>query len=363
MIRFKKSTRVVVAMSGGVDSSVAAALLKRKGYDVIGISMKLWPKEDCGFHRLTSCCSLESISDARLVSEKLRIPFYVLDLHEDFKREVIDYFTKEYLDGRTPNPCILCNEKIKFGILLKKAKELGAEFIATGHYAKVGFDRRAKRYILEEGKDKRKDQSYALFSLTQDQLSKTLLPLGALTKDSVRKFAKRNGLPVHSKIDSQEICFVQSDYAEYLKKEFKDKIKPGPIVDQKGDLLGMHKGTPFYTIGQRGGLGIAHSHALYVTHIDKEKNTLIVGPKEARYRKRILVSGLNWMIIPEAKRFNADVKIRSQHKKASGELRVLNGSLEILFEKAQESPAPGQAAVFYKRGKLLGGGWISNTVE
>jgi len=353
-----KKKRVVVAMSGGVDSSVAAGILKKKGYDVIGISMKLWPKEECGFHRTTSCCSLESISDARLVSERLDIPFYVLDFNEEFKKGVIDYFTNEYLRARTPNPCILCNEKIKFGILLKRARELNADYIATGHYAKVIFSKRINRYILKEGRDKNKDQSYALFSLTQDQLSRTIFPLSDLRKSNVRKLAKRYKLPVHSKPDSQEICFVQDDYANYLKKMFKDKIQPGPILDKDGKTLGTHKGIPFYTIGQREGLGIAYKHALYVIKIDREKNAVIVGPKESRFFKSILIENINWIIEPDQKTLKGKVKIRSQHKKAEAKFFFKDGRVRAEFDRPQESPTPGQAAVFYDKDIVLGGGWI-----
>jgi tRNA-specific 2-thiouridylase len=357
MISLKKK-RVLVAMSGGVDSSVACALLKKKGYDVIGISMKLWPKEECGYHQETSCCSLEAIRDARFVSERLSIPFYVLDFHKEFKKEVIDYFSSEYLKGRTPNPCILCNEKIKFGILIKKAQELNARYVATGHYAAIEYNKARGRYILKEGVDKRKDQSYVLFSLTQDQLSKIIFPLSNLTKDKVRMRARRMGFLIHNKHESQEICFVQDDYVNYLKKHFKNKIKPGPILDEKGDILGTHKGVPFYTIGQREGLGIAYKHALYVIRIDKEKNAIIVGPKESRYFKRVMVGNLNWINKPDKDLLRAKVKIRSQHKKADARLQLLNGAVQITFDKPQESPTPGQAAVFYSRKMVIGGGWI-----
>ncbi len=356
----RKKRRVVVAMSGGVDSSVTAALLKKGGYDVVGISMKLWPKEECGFHQPRSCCSLEAIADARLVSERLGIPFYVLDFNKEFKREVIDYFTSEYLNGRTPNPCILCNEKIKFGMLLKKAKELNADYVATGHYANIIYGASKKRYVLKEGCDKEKDQSYVLFSLTQDQLSKILLPLGNLKKDGVRRLAKKMKLPVYAKADSQQICFIHDDYAEYLAKKFKNKIKPGPILDEYGNKLGMHKGISFYTIGQREGLGIAYKHALYVIKIDKKTNTIIVGPKEKRYFKDVIVGALNWIEEVSGKRLRAKVRIRSQHKKSEASLNLVDGKVRVEFDRPQESPTPGQAAVFYAKDVVLGGGWIES---
>ncbi|MEE8359827.1 MAG: tRNA 2-thiouridine(34) synthase MnmA [Candidatus Omnitrophota bacterium] len=352
--------RVVVAMSGGVDSSVAAFILNKKGYECIGISMKLWPKEECGFHNPTSCCSLEAISDARFVTERLGIPFYVLDLHKEFKREVIDNFTREYLSGRTPNPCIHCNEKIKFGALLRKASELNAKYVATGHYACVKLDKKNRGYGLSEGSDKRKDQSYALFSLSQNQLSRTLFPLCGLKKDRVRKMAKKNGLMVHNKSESQDICFIRDGYEKFLKEKFKDRIKEGPIVDSDGNRLGEHRGIPFYTVGQREGLGISYKHALYVIKIDTKKNTIVVGPKESRYFKSMVVNGVNWIAMPKTKSFRAQVKIRSQHKKAGARFTVLKKSVEVTFDKPQESPTPGQAAVFYKRNRVLGGGWISS---
>ncbi len=354
----RKKGRVVVAMSGGVDSSAAAALLVRRGYEVIGITIKLWPKEECGFQRETSCCSLEAIRDARFVADRLKIPFYVLDLHNEFKKNVIDYFSSEYLNGRTPNPCIACNQKIKFGALLSKARELNAGHVATGHYANVSFDKRSHSFILSEGKDKEKDQSYVLFSLSQEQLSKALFPLGSLTKEKVRRYAARLRLPTHNKKESQEICFVYDSYATYLKERFKEDIKPGPIVDKEGKVLGAHKGIPFYTVGQREGLGIAHKHALYVIKIDKDKNTITVGPAQSRFFTKIIVEDLNWISSLHADTNRAEVKIRSQHKKANATLNIIGDKVEIVFDHAQESPTPGQAAVFYNKDKVLGGGWI-----
>ncbi len=354
-----RGERVVVAMSGGVDSSCAAYLIKKQGYDAVGISIRLWPKEECGFYRPKSCCSLESIADARMVCEKLKIPFYVLDFHDEFREEVIDYFSKEYLKGRTPNPCILCNEKIKFGTLLKKAKELGAGTVATGHYARVDFNKRMNAYVLREAKDKTKDQSYALFSLTQEQLRAARFPLGKYPKVWTRKLAKKLGFSVYDKKDSQEICFVQDDYRKFLKKKYPGEITPGPVLDESGKKIGTHEGIAFYTIGQREGLKIPYKYPLYVIKIDKEKNEIIVGPRESKFEKIIQVNNVSWILKPEKDTIRAKTKIRYQHDKAAATLISLDeGRIRVEFDQAQESPTPGQAAVFYDRDIILGGGWI-----
>jgi len=352
--------KIVVAMSGGVDSSCAAYLLKKQGYDVIGISMRLWPKEECGFYRPTSCCSLEGIADARLVAEKLKIPFYVLNFHKEFKKDVIDYFSKEYLNAHTPNPCILCNEKIKFGCLMRKAKELGAGFVATGHYARLTYESKRRRFILRQGLDSKKDQSYVLFSLTQKQLAHIKFPLGAYRKKWVRDTVRKLGIPSYGKKDSQEICFVQDDYRDFFKKRYPSAVKPGSIVNIEGKKLGVHKGIAFYTIGQREGLGIPYKYPLYVLKLDKEKNIVIVGPNQYRFKKDFEVNHVNWILKPEKKTIRAKVKIRSQHEKASATLNCINkDKVRVLCDKPQESPTPGQAAVFYKRDIVLGGGWIT----
>lgn len=356
--------RIVVAMSGGVDSSVAAALLKDEGYEVIGITMQLWPKEDCGPGRDRMCCSLEGIRDARYVAQKLGIPFYVTDFHKEFKKFVIDYFIRQYLEGFTPNPCIVCNEKIKFGALMEKAKELGADLVATGHYAAVYFDDKSKRFVLREGLDKSKDQSYVLFGLSQEQLGSTRFPLGGITKDNVRKIAKGLGLElVHAKKDSQEICFVEDDYAKYLTKKAKVKIAPGPILNKDGEILGQHKGAPFYTIGQRHGLGITHKEPLYVIKTDVSKNQIVVGSKNDVLKKEFIAGNLNWILFAEPKKeFRASVKIRYKHPKAPASISVLDqNEVRVIFDEPQEAPTPGQAAVFYDDELVIGGGWIKKS--
>ncbi len=355
--------RVVVAMSGGVDSSVAAVLLKEEGYEVIGITMQLWPKEECGQSRDKSCCSLEGIRDARYVAQKIGAPFYVVDFHKEFKKFVIDYFIEQYLKGVTPNPCIVCNEQIKFDCLMKKAKDLGAAFIATGHYAISYYDEEVSRFILKESADKSKDQSYVLFSLSQEQLKSSLFPIGGYTKDKIRKFAKDFGLEfVHDKKDSQEICFVEDDYAKYLIKKAKVSVEPGDIVNKEGKVVGQHKGFPFYTIGQRHGLGIAHKEPLYVIEIDVAKNTITVGAKKDVYKKSLVVERLNWVLFEAPpKHFRAKAKIRYRHKKADAAISVLNeNEVSVVFDEPQEAPTPGQAVVFYDGGLVIGGGWIKS---
>jgi len=353
--------KVVVAMSGGVDSTVAAALLKKKGFDIIGVTFKMWPKEDCGTSVERACSSLDAIVRARHAAEALGIPYYVVDFSSEFRREVIDYFCAEYLAGRTPNPCIICNKRIKFGLLLKKAKELGASRVATGHYAAVSFDKRRGRFILKEGADKVKDQSYFLFSLSQEQLGSALFPLADLTKEKVRIMARRLKLKAYGAAESQDICFVgRGDYAEYIRKKTGVGIKSGDIVDSSCRVLGRHKGIPYYTIGQRRGLGIAHKEPLYVTGIDIGMNRVIVGEKKDVLKKGLIAHRLNWIAVDGIKRpMRVTAKIRYNHPKAKALVtRTGEDSVRVDFDEPQGSPTPGQAVVFYERNVVIGGGWI-----
>ncbi len=354
--------KVIVAMSGGVDSSVAAALL-RKDYQVIGVTMQIWqsssssdsPEPD------KACCGIDAIEDARQVAYKLGIPHYVVDLREAFNRQVIDNFCHEYSQGRTPNPCIRCNQFIKFGALLEKATELGADYLATGHYARIEPDATSGRYILKKGTDGSKDQSYVLYALTQEQLRRTLFPLGNLTKKRVREIARELGLPVADKRESQEICFVpDNDYSGFLRGYLPDSIKPGPILDKEGNILGEHHGIISFTIGQRHGMGLAAREPLYITGIDSLKNAIIVGAKAETYGKGLIATDLNWISIEKLDMpVTLMAKIRYHHNEATAEVKPMDdGRVHIRFEEPQMAITPGQAVVFYLGDRVVGGGTI-----
>lgn len=356
--------RIIVAMSGGVDSSTAAALLKQQGYEVIGITMQLWDYAQMQTDKFGTCCSLEDVADARRVANIIGIPFYVANFQEEFDREVVEYFLNEYINARTPNPCIMCNAKLKFHYLLHMARQLGASKVATGHYARVCYDHSAQRYSLKRGVFRNKDQSYFLFSLNQKQLASALFPVGGYTKEEVRNLALSLGLRVESKRESQEICFIPDrDYTRFIKtKKSGQSFAPGRIVNLKGDLLGYHQGLPFYTIGQRKGLGVATGKPFYVTGMDLANNLLIVGDESEAKGRRLLVEDVNWIVEPPeiGKKMEADVKIRYRHPGNRAEISILDHqAAEVEFLQPQWAITPGQAAVFYKDDFVLGGGWIA----
>ena len=356
--------RVVVAMSGGVDSSVAVALLKDKGYDAIGATMQIWPSnhEAEGLDRVGGCCGFDAVADAKKVAYELDIPHYVMNFRDIFGEKVISNFCDEYNRGRTPNPCIRCNEHIKFDALLKRAKELDADFVATGHYARIEYDEISGRYILKKGVDHSKDQSYVLYVMTQDQMKHVLMPLGNFTKQNVRKLARERGLPVAEKAESQEICFIpDDDYRSFLKEHLPQAAKPGPILDKQGKVLGQHRGVLFYTVGQRKGLGISAREPLYVTAIDPQRNAIIVGTKEEVYSDELIAADLNWIAIESLEQpIEVKAKIRYRCQEADAAITPIVGEngVHVKFKEPQMAITPGQAIVFYHGEIVVGGGTI-----
>lgn len=352
--------RVLVAMSGGVDSSVAAALLVDQGYEVIGATMNVWPP-DGRPEGLRSCCSLASVEDARRVAAALSIPYYVLNYREIFERHVIRDFLSEYAGGRTPNPCIRCNQHLKFNAFLTRARQLSADFIATGHYARVQHDASSGRYVLGRGRDPGKDQSYSLYVMTQDQLAHTLLPLGQMTKDATRALAAELGLRVADKPDSQEICFVSDDdYAGFVERNLEHLPEPGPIRRRTGEVIGRHPGIHRYTVGQRKGLGLSQSTPLYVLEVDPEENALIVGEQSELWQNEAVVEAVNWIAFDDPPRELAvRAKIRYRSPEEPALVRPLSGGrAEVTFESPVRAISPGQAVVFYRGDTVVGGGVI-----
>jgi len=357
------SQKVLVGMSGGVDSSVAASKLIDQGYEVIGATLMLWQggKEDIGESGKT-CCSSDDVEDARSVASKLGIPFYVLDMKDRFADKVISYFIDAYFQGATPNPCIACNRNLKFGAMLDKALALGADFIATGHYARVDFDAGRGRYLLKKALDPSKDQSYVLYMLTQYQLARLLLPLGDMAKSTTRKTAQDKDLRVSDKPDSQDICFVEGGYyGDFIKKHSGREILPGWFVDRQGKRLGKHKGIVNYTIGQRRGLGIAASAPLYVIGKNVEENTIILGFKEESYVSSLIAEDMNYIAFDEpTSAFKASAKVRYTAREAEALVTPLkDGKASIEFLEPQPFVAAGQAVVLYEGDLVLGGGIIS----
>jgi len=355
-----KKKRVVIAMSGGIDSSVSALILKDAGYDVIGISMQVWDQADFKRSSFGGCCSIDDLYDARSVAYQLGIPYYVINFEDVFKYRVVDYFINEYLEGKTPNPCIKCNSEIKFKALLKKAEELDAQFIATGHYARKEYDSHFKRYKLLKGVDRNKDQSYFLFSIKEEVLEKIIFPVGNLTKSKVREIARKNKLKVADKQESQEICFIpDNNYRNFINK-YAANQKIGDIIDFNGKVLGKHNGYFNYTIGQRKGLGISSKEPLYVISIIPAENKVVAGSKKNLESSGLTAEDCNFFGLDNLKfPLQASMKCRYKMSEFKGEIFNSNsGEIKIKFEKAQYAVAPGQAVVFYNGDEVTGGGWI-----
>lgn len=356
--------KVVVGMSGGVDSSVAAYLLKEQGYDVIGVTMQIWQDEDiiCQAEN-GGCCGLSAVEDARRVASDLEIPYYVMNFKQEFKQNVIDYFIKEYLEGRTPNPCIACNRYVKWESLLKRSLEIGADFIATGHYARI-MRLSNGRIALQKSATAQKDQTYALYNLSQYQLEHTLMPVGEYTKDQIREIADKIGLKVANKPDSQEICFIPDhDYAKFINENSQKQIEPGNFVTKEGKILGKHRGITHYTVGQRKGLNLSMGHPVFVLEIRPDTNEVVIGDGTQVFSDRLFAGNINFMALSglEEER-EVTAKIRYSHKGAACKIhRYQEDKIECIFTEPQRAITPGQAVVFYDGDIVLGGGTILGT--
>ncbi len=353
--------KVVVGMSGGVDSSVAAYLLKKEGYDVIGVTMQIWQDDYNEEGRKgEGCCGITAVDDARRVAEKIGIPYYVMNFKDVFQKEVLEYFLEEYRHGRTPNPCIACNRYVKWEALLKRSLEIGADYIATGHYARV--EQLANgRFAVRNSVTAKKDQTYALYNLTQEQLKRTLMPIGAYTKEETRKIAEEAGLMVAHKPDSQDICFIpDNDYAKFIEEQTHEKSRPGNFVDKEGNVLGIHKGITHYTVGQRKGLNLSMGHPVFVTEIRPDTNEVVIGENEDVFTDRLIAGNVNYMSIGDFEgEYRTFAKIRYNHGGAPCILRKLSdGRVECIFDEPVRAVTPGQAVVFYDGEYVMGGGTI-----
>jgi tRNA-specific 2-thiouridylase len=358
--------KVIVGMSGGVDSSVTAGLLVKQGYEVVGVTLNVWPElggvED---NREDACCALGATEDARRVADRLDIPYYVVNFRETFEERVIQDFVSEYQRGRTPNPCVRCNQFIKFDALLEKAALFGADYVATGHYVRVGHDPARGRYLLRKAADPTKDQSYVLYVMTQDRLARALFPLGELTKADTRRLAEEWKLPVARKPESQDICFVPfKRYGEFMERYASEVVREGPIVDREGRELGRHQGVAFHTIGQRRGLGVASGSPLFVTDIRAATNTVVVGPLEELFKSTCRLEDVNFVSIAELDRPRRVLaRIRYRAEAAPAEISAVgSGAVVVQFDQPQRAITPGQAVVFYdpdEEDVVVGGGTIA----
>jgi tRNA-specific 2-thiouridylase len=353
--------KVMVGMSGGVDSSVAAAILQKEGYDVIGVTLKLQPEIESDTGSDVTCCSYFAVEDARRVASKLGIPHYVLNFQGIFESCVIEYFVAEYGKGRTPNPCIACNRYIKFGALLDKAESMGIDYVATGHYARIEYDKQKNRYLLKKSVTGKKDQTYVLYNLKQYQLQRTLMPIGSYDKDKVRDIAYELGFDVANKPDSQEICFIpDNNYAGFISNKLSKPAAKGKFVDINGNVLGDHKGLIHYTVGQRKGLGLSFGKPMYVVKIDAENNTVILGEEKDVYSASLMAFDINWIAIDSLnKPLRVNAKIRYSANEAESVITPAEGGkVRVDFDKPQRAVTPGQSVVFYDGDVVIGGGII-----